>query len=140
MIDDRDLFEHAVRRFPPPERSFDRLITRRDRKRRNKRVAAGALGVAVALAAILVGTSIIRSDERQPANPALPFRHNGAIAIVGNLNGIVSLIDSGSSRRGNCGDAKNASRTDLVLHSLNAGGQLRARRFGLTPSSATSSA
>src|ERR1700730_8080335 len=28
---------------------------------------------------------------------------------------IVSLTESGLSRRGNCGDAKNASRTDLVF-------------------------
>src|SRR5438132_272364 len=31
---------------------------------------------------------------------------------------MVSLIESGLSRRGNCGDAKNASRTDLVLRSF----------------------
>src|SRR5438552_17728951 len=53
---------------------------------------------------------------------------------------MVSFIESRLSRRGNCGDAKNASRTDLVFHALNAGGQLRTRKFGLTPSSSISPA
>lgn len=48
------------------------------------------------------------------------------------------LIDSGTISRGNCGDAKNASRTDFVLHSLNAGGQFRTRKLGLMPFSSTS--
>ncbi len=36
---------------------------------------------------------------------------------------MVSLISSGKRRRGNWGDAKNASRTPFVLHSGTAGGQ-----------------
>jgi Tol biopolymer transport system component len=98
VIDDRDLFERAVRRFPPPGDSFERLITRRDRKRRNQRIAAGVVGIAVALAAVLAGTSIIRSDQRKPAGPELPFRHNGSIAIV-DLSGEVSLIDPETGSR-----------------------------------------
>lgn len=98
MIDDRDLFERAVRRFPPPEHSFDRLITRRDRKRRNQRIAAGAVGIAVAVAAILVGTSIIRSDERQPAHP-IPLRHNGPITVFGFTGGLRSLSLDGRQER-----------------------------------------
>jgi hypothetical protein len=99
VIEDRDLFERAVRRFPPPERSFDRLITRRDRKQRNRRIAAGAVGLAIAVAAVLVGTSIVRSDRKQPAHPARPFRHNGAIAIAGDAYGVVSLIDPRTGSR-----------------------------------------
>jgi Tol biopolymer transport system component len=82
MIDDRDLFERAVRRFPPPERSFDRLITRRDRKRRNQRIAAAAVGIAIAVAAVLVGTSVIRSEQRRPAH-RIPFSNDGLIALPG---------------------------------------------------------
>ena len=48
MIDDHDLFERAVERFVPPERSFERLVTRRDRKHRNKRIRAGVVAVVVA--------------------------------------------------------------------------------------------
>ena len=52
MIDDRELFERAVGRFAPPERSFERLVTRRDRKHRNKRIAAGVVALVVAAAGI----------------------------------------------------------------------------------------
>lgn len=50
MIDDRELFERAAGRFVPPERSFERLVTRRDRKHRNKRITAGVLALVVAVA------------------------------------------------------------------------------------------
>ena len=50
MIDDHDLFERAVERFAPPEGSFERLATRRDRKHRNKRITAGVLALVVAAA------------------------------------------------------------------------------------------
>jgi hypothetical protein len=43
----------------------------------------------------------------------------------------VDLIVSGLSRRGNNGDAKKVSRKDFVLHSINAGGQLRTIKLGL---------
>src|SRR5579875_2778413 len=45
---------------------------------------------------------------------------------------IVSLMESGLRSLGNCGEEKNASRADFVSHSLNAGGQLRTRKLGLT--------
>ena len=82
MIDDRDLFERAIRRFPPPEQSFERLLSRRGRRQRNQRIAAGVVGVAIAVAAILVGTSIIRSDRGKTAVPAPPFGQNDLIAFV----------------------------------------------------------
>ncbi len=68
MIDDRELFERAVGRFAPPERSFERLVTRRDRKHRNKRITAGVLALVVAAA----GTSaLIRAFATGPM-PADP--------------------------------------------------------------------
>jgi Tol biopolymer transport system component len=68
MIDDRELFERAVGRFAPPERSFERLLTRRDRKHRNKRITAGVVALVVAAA----GTSaLLRAFPTgpMPANP-----------------------------------------------------------------------
>ena len=50
MIDDHELFERAAERFTPPEGSFERLVTRRDRKHRNKRITAGVLALVVAAA------------------------------------------------------------------------------------------
>ncbi len=73
MIDDRDLFERAVRRFPPPERSFDRLLKRRDRKRRNQRIQAAVLALIIAVVAIGSVISAFRNAERErPANSITP--------------------------------------------------------------------
>lgn len=56
MIDDLELFERAVERFAPPEGSFERLVTHRDRKHRNRRIRAGV--VAVVVAAVGVGALV----------------------------------------------------------------------------------
>ena len=68
MIDDRELFERAVGRFAPPERSFERLVTRRDRKNRNKRITAAVLALVVAAAGAM---ALIRAFPMGsvPANP-----------------------------------------------------------------------
>ena len=82
MIDDRDLFERAAQRFAPPERSFDRLVRRRDRKRRNQRIAAGAVGIVIAMAVALTGVILLRSEpvpaDRTPTGAA----RNGEIVMV----------------------------------------------------------
>lgn len=99
MIDDRDLFERAIRRFPPPESSFDRLIIRRARKRRNQRLAAGAVGLTIiALAAVLVFTNIIRADEPAPIEQP-PVMHNGDITVFGYPGGLRSLSLDGRHER-----------------------------------------
>jgi Tol biopolymer transport system component len=92
VIDDRDLFERAVRQFPPPERSFDRLIALRNRKQRNQRITGGVVGIAIAIAAVLVGTSIIRSDGERPGDLTPPLMHNGLIALPS--DGTLPLLDS----------------------------------------------
>jgi hypothetical protein len=56
VIDERDL-EQAERVFAPPEGSFDGFLRRRDRKRRNNRIAAGIVGIAVFVAAVWIVTS-----------------------------------------------------------------------------------
>ena len=83
MIDDHDLFERAVERFAPPERSFERLVTRRGRKQRNKRIRAGV--VAFVVVAVVAGVflpsfrSVVgprgrwRDDRRLPS----PARWHG---------------------------------------------------------------
>lgn len=65
MIDERERFEEAFKLFDRPEPAWERLVRRRDRKRRNQRVAAGVLGIAVfALAAI--GFVRLLGSERGP--------------------------------------------------------------------------
>jgi outer membrane protein assembly factor BamB len=52
MKPSNDLLDHAVDLFPAPERSFDRLTHRRDRKRRNQRIAAAVVAMVLAILAI----------------------------------------------------------------------------------------
>jgi hypothetical protein len=64
VIDEKDL-EQAERVFVPPERSFDGFLRLRDRKRRNRRIAAGVVGIAVFVAAIWIVTSGLSLDRSE---------------------------------------------------------------------------
>jgi hypothetical protein len=69
VIDERDVFEKSFLRYEPEGGSFERLVHRRDRKRRNQRVTAGVVGIAVFVAAVWIVTSDWSSDRTQrPAN------------------------------------------------------------------------
>src|SRR3989304_716830 len=57
MNEHRDLFENVGERFAFPDQAFERLARRRDRKRRNQRIAAGAVGMGVFLAAVWIVTT-----------------------------------------------------------------------------------
>ncbi|MGB7806032.1 MAG: hypothetical protein WBM72_10555 [Actinomycetota bacterium] len=84
MIDDRERFDRAVKQFAPPDRSFERLVSRRDRKRRNKRYTAMLLAFIVALAGIGV---LLRAFDEGPPTPVdpvpSPLATNGDITFVG---------------------------------------------------------
>jgi hypothetical protein len=62
MNTNNDLLEHAVRVFPAPEGTFDELSRRRGRKRRNQRVAAGAMGVILSAGLLVAIVSVVRSQ------------------------------------------------------------------------------
>jgi hypothetical protein len=69
MSDPRSLLERESQRFIQQDGAFERLRRRRDRKRRNQRIAAGVVGIAVFVAAIWIVTSGGSSDRTQrPAN------------------------------------------------------------------------
>jgi hypothetical protein len=69
VIDERDL-KQAERVFAPPERSFDRFLRHRDRKRRNQRITAGVVGFAFFVAAVWIVTASGPFDRTQ--TPAVP--------------------------------------------------------------------
>ena len=69
MNEYRALFEQTKERFPAPDLPLEGILRLRDRRRRNQRLTAGAVGLAIAIAGILVGTSILRSEEKIPATP-----------------------------------------------------------------------
>jgi hypothetical protein len=70
----KELLRRGVGDFEPMPDAFEHVLARRDRKRRNQRVAAGVLGIAVfALAAI--GFVRLLGSERTPAgDPRSPFQ------------------------------------------------------------------
>jgi hypothetical protein len=54
VIDERELVERAIRALAPENPSFEALMQRRDRKRRNRRIAAGTVGLAIGLGVVLL--------------------------------------------------------------------------------------
>ena len=73
MIDERDLLEQAVRRFEPEPGLTERIYHRRDRKRRNQRITARVVGIAVFVAAVwVVTTGGSFNGTQQPAVQPTP--------------------------------------------------------------------
>jgi hypothetical protein len=65
MADLRTLVRDEMERAGSPSYSFDDLGRRRDRKRRNQRIAAGVVGIAVFVTAIWIVTSVGSLDRSE---------------------------------------------------------------------------
>src|SRR5215213_2664865 len=67
-----DVLERESRSVDLEQGDFERLLGRRERKQRNRRLAAGAVGVIVALA---TAAALVRSIESEsvPADPPKPL-------------------------------------------------------------------
>jgi len=61
MSYEHDLVDRAVRVLALEEPSFEALLRRRDRKRRNQRFTAGAVGLAIGIAIIALGAAFLRA-------------------------------------------------------------------------------
>jgi dipeptidyl aminopeptidase/acylaminoacyl peptidase len=105
---DRASIERAAGHFQPDDGSFERLARRRDRRRRNQRLAAGALGVAIMIAGVLVAASLLRSGsvpggataDPTPA-PSLPtLRRDAEVLQHACCDGGIQAVDptTGASR------------------------------------------
>jgi hypothetical protein len=57
MSDLRTILERGVGGATPPPAGFERMLHRHDRKRRNQRIAAGVVGIAVFVAVVWIVTS-----------------------------------------------------------------------------------
>jgi hypothetical protein len=69
MIDERERYERAFQQFQMTEPAWEILVDRRDRKRRNQRIAAGVVGITVFVAAVWIVTSGLSFDRSTPAVP-----------------------------------------------------------------------
>lgn len=69
MSGTRDALERARRALPPPEDAYERFLRRRDRKRRNRRISAGVLGLVIASGGLLIAVGVFR-DSGELLRPA----------------------------------------------------------------------
>jgi hypothetical protein len=95
-----DLLERESRTVNLEPQSFERLIRRRDRKRRNQRIAAGVVGVAVFVAAVWVVTSVGSLDRTQaPAGEGTtgPTETRPSVVPGPDVEGINGLPPEGAS-------------------------------------------
>jgi hypothetical protein len=85
-VDRFDVLERFVPMFEAPEPSFDGFLRRRDRRRRNQRVAAGAVGIAVFVAAIWIVTTggpFDRTSTPASTGPTVAPHYPGQVGLVG---------------------------------------------------------
>ena len=68
MTEYRSVLERAGTSAPPPDLPLERVLRRRDRKRRNQRLRAGVLGIAIAILAGWWGIHTITSTQPKPAD------------------------------------------------------------------------
>jgi Tol biopolymer transport system component len=82
MSDMKERLQRARSLFPPPEGVMESLRRRRDHKRRNQRIRAGVLGLAIAIAVGWLGVNAIRSmpspADRPTPSPGI-LRTNGEV-------------------------------------------------------------
>ena len=83
MPDTKQLLRETQDRIAPPRDVVGSLERRRDRRRRNQRIRAGVLGIAIAIGVGWLGVNAIRSTPSVPANRPTPspgiLRTNGEV-------------------------------------------------------------
>jgi PQQ-like domain len=72
VIDDREIIERAVRLLEPEEPALKRMLRRRDRKVRNRRIAAGAVAIVVFLLAASMLLPVLDRGETPVSETITP--------------------------------------------------------------------
>ena len=79
-----ETLERIARRIPIQEPAYERMLSRRDRKRRNQRITAGVVGIAAFVAAVWIVTSVASLDRSEksvvPAGTG-PAQTGPAVAV-----------------------------------------------------------
>ncbi len=96
MADPRTIVERELGRVDVRPFTLDTFHTRRERNRRNQRLAAGAVGISIALAIAVVASQIAIQRDRT-GGASMP--RNGVIAFQGNRGLFLSDPDGTSSHR-----------------------------------------
>lgn len=81
-----DVLERFAPLFEAPEPSFERFVRRRDRKRRNQRIAAGAVGMAFFVAAVWIvttGGSFDRTRTPGSTGPTVTPEVTDPVGLIG---------------------------------------------------------
>jgi Tol biopolymer transport system component len=84
-----DVLERFAPLFEAPEPSFGGFLRRRDRKRRNQRISAGVVGIAVFVAAVWIATTGGPFDRTQ--TPAVPGPTVPRASDLPNVNYVIDL-------------------------------------------------
>ncbi len=83
-----DTLQRESERYTIHHGAFDRMTRRRDRKRRNERIAALVVGLAIAIGIVAVGSAILRSDERIPVDRKhRSLLREGEVLELGHVDG-----------------------------------------------------
>jgi Tol biopolymer transport system component len=88
-----DVLERFAPLFHAPEPSFETFLRRRDRKRRNQRIAAGVVGIALFLVPVAVVAGRTLFDRAQAPRPAAPGQSPRVVAprLVPNVDYTIDL-------------------------------------------------
>jgi Tol biopolymer transport system component len=98
MSEYTDVLERIGERAPMPEPALDRMVGRRERQRRNRRISAGALGLAITILLVLALLDVRPRATQQPAETPTPAAANGWIAYTLAGEGIF-LVQEGQASR-----------------------------------------
>src|SRR5262245_39769365 len=93
MSEYRDTLERELNRLSPPRIPFDDLTKRRDRRRRDQRIRAGMLGLAIAIAVGWFGVNAIRSSQSVPADDPTPTLTPAELGIFADVRGWIAYGD-----------------------------------------------
>jgi hypothetical protein len=82
MSDYTEVLERIGDQVPMPEPALDRLVGRRERRGRNRRISAGALGLIITVLLVLALLDVRPPATQQPAETPTPTASNGWIAYT----------------------------------------------------------
>jgi Tol biopolymer transport system component len=92
MSDTRKILERSVGSFAPRPGGYERVLGRRDRKRRNERIAAILVTLAITIALIAVGMKIQHRDASIPVSPPKVGAVGRGLSLVNPNTGMITPL------------------------------------------------